>query len=49
MSCVYLLQLSDTTSALLWCTSQEHAQSLVSMTDSEAVVDAINAAFVSTL
>ena len=41
------MQLSETTSALLWCTSQEHAQSLVSMNDPAAVVDAINAAFVS--
>ena len=42
-----IMQLSETTSALLWCTSCEHAQSLVSMTDPAAVVDAINAAFVS--
>ena len=40
-------QLSENTSALLWCTTRDHAHSLVSMSDSDAVVDAINAAFVS--
>ena len=41
-----LLQLSESTSAVMWCTNKEHAQSLVSMTDPEAVLDAINFAFV---
>ena len=41
-----VLQLSDTHSSLIWCTSPSHTQSLLEMSP-ERFVDAVNSAFVS--